>query len=73
MKLHERITRWREFNGLTKAEFARRVGKSSACIAQWESGETEPTHESVDTIAEVFGISLSMFWGDPPAKPRKAS
>jgi transcriptional regulator with XRE-family HTH domain len=74
VKLNERITRWRESReGLTKAELARSVGVSSAAVAQWESGDTEPTHDNVEAIAKAIGVSLSVFWGEPPARPRKAS
>lgn len=68
MKLNERITRWRESRGLTKSEFARRVDVSSAAVAQWENQDgTEPTHDSVDAIVKALGVSLSEFWGEPPA------
>ena len=74
MKLSERINRWRESrSGLTKAELARKVGVSSAAVAQWESGDTEPTHDSVEAIAKAIGISLPEFWGDPPKRKARAS
>lgn len=72
VKLNDRIRRWRESReGLTKAELARAVGVSSAAVAQWESGGTEPTHDNVEAIAAAIGISLSVFWGEPPAEPKK--
>lgn len=61
---------------MTKSELARRVGVSSAAVAQWERGGedgTEPTHENVEAIAKAIGVSLSVFWGEPPAKSKKAS
>jgi transcriptional regulator with XRE-family HTH domain len=79
MKLAERITRWRESReGLTKAELARLVGVSSAAVGQWEQdkadGGTEPTHDNITRIADAIGISLSVFWGEPPAeRKRRAS
>ena len=74
VKLCERITRWRESRDpkVTKAELARRVGVSSAAVAQWEGGTTEPTHENVEAIAIALGLTLSGFWGDPPALKREA-
>lgn len=71
MKLNERIKRWRESrDGLTKAELARRCEVSPEAVSQWEkeSDGTEPTHDSVDKIAEAIGVSLSVFWGEPPAE-----
>lgn len=72
MKLSERITRWRSSrDGLTKSELARACGVSSAAVVQWENGDTEPTHDNVEAIAQAIGISLSVFWGEPPAMPRR--
>ena len=75
MKLNERIKRWRESReGLTKAELARRCDVSPEAVSQWEKeiDGTEPTHESVEKIAEAIGVSLSVFWGEPPAMARKS-
>ncbi len=71
MKLSERITRWRESReGLSKAALARAVGVSPAAATQWEQEDgTEPTHDNIERIAETIGISLSVFWGEPPAAP----
>jgi transcriptional regulator with XRE-family HTH domain len=74
VRISERITRWREDREMTKAELARQCDVSSAAVAQWESGDTEPTHDSVEAIAKALDISLSDFWGDPPTRKRaKAS
>ena len=51
---------------MTKAELARRVGVSSAAVAQWEGAKTEPTHARVGAIAGALDITVADFWGDPP-------
>jgi transcriptional regulator with XRE-family HTH domain len=73
VQISKRITRWRESrDGLTKSELARRVGVSSAAVAQWESGNTAPTHEHIEAIVKEVGISLADFWGAvPPARRKK--
>lgn len=58
---------------MTKAELARRVDVSSAAVAQWEGGVTEPTHDNVEAIAKALDLTLSGFWGEPPDKRAKAS
>lgn len=75
MRISERITRWRESQGLTKAELARRVGVSPEAVSQWEREEngTSPTVENVEKIADAVGVSMSKFWNEPPARKRKAS
>ena len=70
MRLNERIRRWRESRGTTKAQLARDVGVSSAAVSQWEQEDgTEPTHTNVEAIAKALGVSLSLFYGSPPHSP----
>lgn len=72
MKLHERITRWREAADLTKADLARACNVSSAAVAQWEAADgTEPSHDNVEKIAKAVKVTLSEFWGTPPARKRR--
>ena len=75
--LSERITRWRESQALTKAELARRVGVSPEAVTQWERADEEksttPTTDNIEKIATAIGVTLSVFWGEPPAKRRRAS
>lgn len=74
MKLSERIRRWRESREpeVTKSELARRVGVSSAAVAQWEGDVTEPKHENVEKIADALGLTVAGFWGEPPPLKREA-
>lgn len=68
----ERITRWRSSReGLTKAALARAIGTSAEAVVQWESGKYKPTIENIEKVADAIGVSLSVFWGEPPASPRK--
>lgn len=71
MKLSERINRWRESQKLTKAELARRVGVSPEAVLQWEDSSTTPTTENVEKIATAIGVTLSVFWAEPPPKSPK--
>lgn len=73
MDISERITRWRDRKGITKAELARRVGVSSAAITQWEAGDANPSVESVEKITKALDITMAMFFGQAPAAKVKAS
>ena len=68
--LNERIRRWRESRGLTKAELARRCGVSPEAVGQWEDDRedkrTTPTTANVAKIAGAVGIDVSVFWGVLP-------
>ena len=76
ISIGERIRRWRESREeLSGAGLARAIGVTRQAIAMWESGKTEPTLQNVEKIAAAIGVSLSVFWGEPPArtKPQKVS
>jgi transcriptional regulator with XRE-family HTH domain len=74
VELSERITRWREWAGLTQAALASKIGISAPAVSQWEIKEgTTPTTENLRKIAEACKVSLRVFWGRvPPAKKKKA-
>jgi len=74
VELSERINRWRESKeGLSQAALAKKIGISPSAVAQWELGQTTPTHDHVEKIAHAVGVSVQEFWGRVPAKKRKAS
>ena len=63
-----RIRCWREVAQITRAELASRVGVSGAAVSQWESGESNPTAERLERVAESLGVSMAEFYGPLPAK-----
>lgn len=68
----ERLRRWRESReGMSKADLARAVGVTRQAIGNWEAGLGDPTLEHVSKIAAAIGVSLPVFWGEPPAAPSK--
>lgn len=67
MPLSERVLKWRNLYGWTQAVLAAEVGVSPAAVAQWEIGDTSPTHEHLDALCTSLGITLSQFWGAIPA------
>lgn len=72
ISIGERIRRWRESrDDMSKSDLARAVGVTRQAFGLWESGRATPTLNHVAKIAETIGVSLQVFWGEPPA-PRKA-
>lgn len=68
ISIAERLRRWRESReDLTQADVARAIGVSRQAVRLWESGDTEPTHANVEKFASTIGVSLPVFWGEPPA------
>jgi transcriptional regulator with XRE-family HTH domain len=64
--IHDRIRRWRESQGITQAEMARRVGVHPSAVCKWESGEQDPLLGNLEKVAEVLGVKLHVLLGTAP-------
>ena len=59
LELGETVRRMRRITGLTQAEFAEKVaGISRRALAQIESGEGNPTLETLEKIGRAFGLKM---------------
>lgn len=54
----------REQLGITKAEAARRLNMSAMGYGRYESGEREPSFQTVSFIAQQFGTSVEYLFGE---------
>jgi len=65
--LGRKITKLRKEKGLTKAEFARRVGVKWVTVNDWEQGKYMPNSEKLAKIAEILETPLhELFVEDTP-------
>lgn len=55
--------------GLSRAEFARRMGVSAATVYMWESGTTIPTTDKLPRYAVVLGCSIDELFADDEPEP----
>ena len=60
MTLPEAMKAMREMTGLTQAEFAAHRGVSRRVIQDIERGTGNPTVESLNTIAKLFGLRVGL-------------
>jgi len=60
----ERLIQVREKLGINKAEAARRLNLSPIGYCRYESGEREPSFQTVKYIAEVFNTSIDYLYGN---------
>lgn len=58
MSFKESIKELRANNNLSQMDFAQKIGVKTGTIAEWESGESEPTLEQLTKISTAFRISL---------------
>ena len=60
----------RKRRGLTKIEFARRMGVALRSFKAYELGEYPPSDEAISQIASVSGFPVDFFFGDVLDEPR---
>jgi len=69
MDIKMKIRHYRKLKNLTQKELGERSGLSEATIKKYESGEREPTPQSLEQIERVLGIvSDRMLISDSDAK-----
>ena len=66
-----RIRECRENANLSQKYVAITLGVSAPSVANWERGKTNPTHENLVRLAELFGVSVDYLLGlsDEPNAP----
>ncbi len=71
LSIADRIAGWRKVLGLSQVEVAARMGKHSSSLSRWESGEVDPSQQSLSELcSKGFGITLEEFFGaiTPPVR-----
>ena len=64
----QRLTLLRENKNLKKKELATILNVSSACISQYESGDTMPSPILLILIAQYFEVSVDFLLANEPAE-----
>ncbi|MDK2823933.1 MAG: hypothetical protein PWQ67_729 [Clostridia bacterium] len=59
--LGDKIRRLREKQNLTQVQLAKKIGVSLSLIGQIETGRVKPALDTLQNIANVFGVSISYF------------
>lgn len=67
----ERLIQIRESLGINKAEAARRLNMSAMGYGRYESGEREPSFQTVSYIADTFGTTTEFLYGNTTDSSRK--
>lgn len=58
----DRIVALRTVLKLSPAAFARRANLKRQLIDQWESGERKPSADSLEALANAFGVDVGYFF-----------
>lgn len=58
MELNQRIYKARTEAGLTQDDLAKAIGKTRGAVAQWESGDIRPRHNTLVDIAKATAVPI---------------
>lgn len=56
------IKKWREYQGMSQIDLARKVGMSQQCICKYEHGDATPNIAAALLIAQALGTNPANIW-----------
>ena len=68
-KFGKRLRQIRRYKDLTQEQLAERVGVSVEFIGYIERGQSAPSFETLEKIAEVLEVEVGEFFQSPKDKP----
>lgn len=66
MLINERLTRWREHKGLTKAALASAAETTPQAVGRIEAGDSDPSLEMLEKLVSAMKLTMVEFWGAVP-------
>ena len=60
--IRENLILLRKENKFTQLELAEKIGYSDKAISRWEIGEVTPDVETLDRLATIYGVPISVFF-----------
>jgi DNA-binding transcriptional regulator YiaG len=60
LSIQEAIKKMRALSGMTQPEFAQHRGVNVKLIRELEAGTANPTMKSLNQIAEIYGLEVSL-------------
>ena len=68
MELSQNILKYREQLGLSQEQLAEKLNISPQAIALWETGQEQPTIDTLKILANTFGVSIDQLCGNTPSE-----
>lgn len=62
-ELKDTLSYYRQSNGLSQRELAKKIGVSASTIGMYESGQRFPKPEIEEALADIFNVSLNNLRG----------
>lgn len=67
----ERVKMMRNLRGLTRTEFAKKLGVSTALVSAYEVGKREPSIKNLIALTQILNIGADWLLGISPQTPEK--
>ena len=67
----ERVKMIRTLRGLTRSEFAKQLGVSTALVSAYEVGKREPSIKNLIALTQILNIEADWLLGISPQTPEK--
>ena len=67
-----RLKECREKSGLSQKTVAASLKVAAPSVSNWESGKTNPTHENLEKLADLYGVSIDYLLGRDEIKTAPA-
>ena len=65
MEAHEDLKSLRENHHLTQEELAERVLVTRQAVSRWETGETQPSTDTLKLLSRLYDVSINTLLGSP--------
>lgn len=69
--LAQNLIKYRKAHGLTQADLAQKINYSDKAVSKWERAEAVPDVFVLQSIANIYGISLDRLINESPEKKAK--
>lgn len=63
MQFGEKLRELRQSKGMTQKDLAEKVNISPQAISRWENNEVQPSLETLETLAQIFEVSMDDLFG----------
>ena len=68
IKFHENLKKVRKSKGLTQKALSEKLGVALSTVAMWETGSRQPDYQTLNRIADFFGVSFDELLEDQSEK-----
>ena len=70
--VRENLIKLRKEHKYTQMELAEKIGYSDKAISRWETGEVNPDIETLEKLADLYGIDITVFFSEYSPEQHRA-